>query len=337
MPLARAAATALLASSFWNVTFYPEAIYWLHVPKTGGSSFVVAIYRYACDVPIEAVAAAMDGDCRPPCQAVTTPYPPEERCALVDGMLDGHSPPAFPAHTGRVVSLFRRPAALKASWLAYAALVSTNASYLAECNGGEAPAGENHFFRSQACHAGCEATVEALAALAANLTAGAADAAGARCAFLEAAVPRLLGAQTRLAYGGHFLTASLTDTLLDSGLAAADLLRDHYAFVGMTERFAESICAFHLSLGGPAPDAAAFGVHARRTPESGVDWEAEAERCGQPIGTGVDPADEELYEQAGLALDRTVAAIGRARMEACLALDPSWEPPSGSSFWPPGE
>ena len=125
------------------------AIRWLHIPKTG-STFALAIYAYACpSVNLTQAAALLDGDCSQPMVALTAPFPPTAWCRddlLIDrnagvpqlggggSDLDNHVSPSYPADVGRVVSLFRAPAELKASFLSFlTALVVMEDEYAAPC------------------------------------------------------------------------------------------------------------------------------------------------------------------------------------------------------------
>ena len=103
----------------------------------------------------------------------------------------------------------------------------------------------------------------------------------------------------------------------------AEHLQWAFAFVGDTERYAESVCAMHLSLGGPPTDASELDILARATPKVGIDWVSEGERCGMPVDD--DPTDEAWFELVTKRLDATIAkanAKDHVAMARCLAMAP---------------
>ena len=72
---------------------------WLHIPKAG-SSFINVLWRYACpSAPAELAAYWRSG-----------------RCANVTILFDdAHAPAVYPRDAGKLVGLFRAPAARRAS------------------------------------------------------------------------------------------------------------------------------------------------------------------------------------------------------------------------------
>lgn len=250
----------------------PEPIRWLHIPKAG-SSFVASIYSYACSAPVGEVAALMGGTCGAPCFDVTKSFPPSEFCThlteaaddfgdVVAGpfSVDGHKPPVYPRDMGRVVSLFRTPAALKSSYLEYVVQVGTNLSYAPECFGRTARQSLTAFLseNSWGCHGPATETMtnkiadtymEVLARV--NSTA---DAAGARCQLLDLVVPQIKGGQSRMLRGGSYLKlpGDRHDEESECGASGSlqELVDSSLAFAGDLDRYSESVCAFHLSLTG---------------------------------------------------------------------------------------
>jgi len=321
-------------------------IRWLHIPKTG-SSFVVAIYRYACpSVATDELVTLLEDDCMGPCLTVTVPYPPETYCTGLtsnasdaDGsgtVLDEHFPPVYPRDTGHVVSLFRQQYDIKISLLNFAHELA-NDSYVESCGGSErdAPNWMKAIFRNMLPQTPeGTAVADELSTLAREVFAPNAsnelDSAtldDMRCTFLTGLLPRLQGAQTRMAFGDFFLAinASLNATQppLPTDTAAVESVLDNFAFVGTTERFNESVCAFHLALGGSPPSVDELLVHGRKSTPSGIDWPAEAERCGLPtyLIDDTDP-DAEIYRLVDARLDATIADLEvdmPGAMQACLS------------------
>ena len=100
-------------------------------------------------------------------------------------------------------------------------------------------------------------------------------------------------------------------------------LRDGFAFVGLTEEWAISICLFHAMHGGTCR--AAEFVNSRPGPESGGSFWARrlrAETTAAVAAAGDDPYDEALHEAARR---RFWGDVRRSRLSArkCAAICPS--------------
>ena len=232
---------------------------WLHIPKAS-SSFVAAVYRYACpSVPIDDLAALLEDDCMPP---ITTPYPPTEYCpGFVDPArsINGHPPPKYPEDIGQVASLFRNPTDIKSSFFEWV-VVQADRHHVEECMGME-PTEANSvwqmtaFFNSLGCSDDESSELIRLSKRMVEADLSPMKAATARCDFMAKAVLRLHGGQTRMALGGFYFANSSLDTLgvvLPAETPPTTIVTDFMAFSGKTDRFEESVCAFHLSLGGCA-------------------------------------------------------------------------------------
>lgn len=142
------------------------------------------------------------------------------------------------------------------------------------------------------------------------------EASEARCRLLSIAAPALKGGQSRAARGGMYLfPPDAPHAPTPSRVGVTELVDNYFAFIGDTDRYIESVCAFHLTMGGP-PAVPEEVVDARQTPSSGIDWVAEGQRCGFPIDD--DPDDELLFALARAKLDGAIAAAGH-RFDECMA------------------
>ena len=322
------------------------AIRWLHIPKTG-STFAIAIYAYACPaVNITEAAQLLEDDCSQPMVAMTGPFPPSAWCSdelLIDrnsgrpqlggggSDLDNHISPIYPDDVGLVVSLFREPAELKASFLSFMTnLVVSEEAYAVPCG-----VDANDFLETCAsddlAQAGPAAVPlpTALIGFAAQVMGDGGEAADARCELLAYAVPRLRGGQARMALNGSgYLGSDAEAAQLEGGgtpewaadeAAVWERMREYLAFAGLTGRFADSVCAFQLAF-GLAPQRAAASAHARSTPDLGIDWQEEGERCGYALDD--DPLDGWVYQAATRMLEETIEEIEATQpgaMAACSA------------------
>ena len=95
-------------------------------------------------------------------------------------------------------------------------------------------------------------------------------------------------------------------------------LEHSFAFAGDLARYEESVCAMHLSLGGP-PATAAELVDSRTTPDMGIDWVAEGARCSVPIDD--DELDARWFALVQRHLDAAVVrANATGAMGRCLTM-----------------
>ena len=141
------------------------------------------------------------------------------------------------------------------------------------------------------------------------------------CAALKLAVPALKGGQSRMISGQGYLSDEgpmCTEPSECDEMVVAHL-NEKVAFVGLTERYEESVCAFHLSMGGPTTHPAELSTNARSSLVSGIDWHAETKRCNV-TSLDNDLADSALFLASQRRLDETIADIEKRQpgaMEAC--------------------
>lgn len=269
------------------------AIQWLHIPKTG-TSFVNTIYRYACsDIPVDATVG-----CEPPVLGLTFPYPPDQFCmgGFVDtARVNGHPPAQYPEDNGHIVSMFRNTIDRKISHLDYWVVTASNDTYINECVADVVGAvdGVQGFGRS--CWGGGESNdIHAASAFTlARQVLGDALGGPAKCGFLKAVLPSLTGCSSKMVIGRH--CCDIRDGITEAHLARR--MPSAFAFVGLTEHWAESVCLFHLLLGGDTLLPVEF-MDVRPTPKTGIDWLAEAKACGTAELLVEDPLDDALYDMA---------------------------------------
>ena len=269
-------------------------ISWLHVPKTG-SSFGLAVYLHACQpLPSD---ISLDRD-HPPIKDLTTPFPPEQYCAggFVDtSRLDGHCAAQWPQDDGRLVSIFRDPYSQKLSMLRF---IYSEFNTTSEEDG-------SLFYWSLLGHGGQQlrfsqskaSIVSTLVNLTSALIASGTEAhtKEARCHFLKFVLPRLRGCQSKM-LSGHLGCLSLADDTPNPPasdphhrqvptIASVSRSLSKMAFIGLTERWAESVCLFHRQLHSAPTKQLPWAVEfsdtrpTRSTAEE-IDWAVESKRCG---------------------------------------------------------
>ena len=237
-------------------------VHWLHIPKTG-SSFGTTLYHWGCPrIPHDAYA-----DDGAPIVRLTQKYPRARRkwCDrdAFSGNLNGHEPLRYPQQRGRTLALFRAPDRRLASECAALDTEFRRAFGASEA----APPGvspgvqqrtmrhmhsrrtehrngsiyANTFLREfLQSHGLSHAAIEALRI--------AWNAHRAIPVSVCAAQAGMRGCQTKMVLG---VPCSAPYTLNASLFAeAARRVRRHFLFVGLTERFDESICLFHVRFGG---------------------------------------------------------------------------------------
>ena len=225
---------------------WPLPVAWLHPPKTG-STFGLTVYRHACsDIPANATVG-----CLPPIAGLTRRFPVAKHCAggfTSARRVDLHPPSNPHEDHGRLLAMLRAPAAQKASLLSFVLKLATDAEY------------------DRRCSVVCEApmTTSGLPPAVAREACAAARA-GRLQHLMELVLPPMRGCQAKMLHGTPCLRRSNASELDRLQPLTATRVPSAFAFVGVTERWAESVCLFHfLREGGIRPVAAEF-VNSRPT------------------------------------------------------------------------
>ena len=263
------------------------ALRWLHVPKTG-STFQNTVFHWACP------GLPADAGYGPGARAVNFArlYDAKKRLnatvcdRLIDATLPGH-PPATEDALDRTVAMFRRPA----QRLLSAHRDRRHADGFQDKD--KAPNWRELDALGYARHPG-------IAGCATRMLLGA------KCAHVH----------THRSDHPRVQTAFARAMKADLPVARAKMAVRRLAFVGLQERWAESVCLFHAMLGG-APHKVEFAVaHTarRRGPfDQGRPLEPMVYDEGR-LGGFVDAADEAVYAEAA----RVFAANLRAFAPACV-------------------
>jgi len=332
---------------------------WIHVPKTA-SSFANTVYRFGC-MDIDATTNITGDDY--PIAEFTSQYPPEQFCTngpLMDvGALNAHQPWLNPV-PGALVTMLREPLAQKISLLEFQ-LQQANSSGPGGCITFWTSLANNytHSCTSSWCHLSeaetsaieqiCDAQMDAGNTL--NYTgahtpgseyyAPALD--DGRCKWLASILPRIVGCQSKMTVFGEACLQHHEVAVSQAGSRARYIKKSAaalFAFAGLTERYNESVCAFHQVMGpmrstygtGNAPIPAEF-AHGRAVEPSGIDWLAQADSCST-ASTGDlrsllenDVADNALYEVAEAVYDSQLdrmRASSREKLHAYEACVQQW-------------
>lgn len=213
-----------LSHSSWHL---PVA--WMHAPKTG-SSFGLTVYRHACKgIPVDITVG-----CGPPINALTRQFPMRRYCRggfISFQRIGGHRPLAMMEDYGHVLSMFREPFAQKASMLAFVYKMARDRAYCRRC--GVTPEGP---LRSSGMPV----------ALSSEGVAAARN--GYHRVLMRVILPRMQGCQTKMIFGFPCLAEVSQRQWNDMLLNVANFVPAAFAFIGLVERWAESICMFHILL-----------------------------------------------------------------------------------------
>ena len=202
---------------------------WLHPPKTG-SSFGLTVYRHACaHIPEDA-----DVGCLPPIFGLTQPFPIRQHC--VGGFtssyrVDMHHPSNLIEDYGRLLAMLRAPELQKASLLSFVEKLATDSNYTHQCSVVcEAPmttSGLPEAVARQACEAARSRK---------------------KLELMQLVLPFMRGCQAKMLHGYPCFHPMATPELEAMQRLTAARVPGAFAFVGLTERWVESICLFHFLL-----------------------------------------------------------------------------------------
>ena len=329
-----------------------NAVRWIHIPKTG-SSFGSTIYRHGCTNIDDTTYITGDNY---PIKEFTMAYPPSTYCKgglLEYKTVDGHHPSIEGQNS--LVTLFREPSSIKKSFLDFTIQEQRRAWAKGDTT---ANASTWTFYASMFATVGNTAEAHATPRDGAITTAlinslvdkqyAAAKARGpvdaARCPWLHEVLPRSVGCQSKMTIFNEGCLDNKA-TALEGTARAVNVTRDlptrlTGGFAGLTERFNETVCAFHqymaphrsnyavptnygtLAPHGSQPIDAQF-VHARSSDPSEIDWIKQTEACGGNLRSylDTDPADEALYAGAQRAFDAQIASLTgtkRRDYESCV-------------------
>ena len=311
-------------------------ITWLHVPKTG-STFGNTVYRMACFN----ISDDAEVGCAAPIHNLTHRFPTAEHC--VGGFVDNHrvnyhQPLRWSVDAGRVVTILRNPLSLKESFLAYAQkLVVRAEEERARCG-----VQFDGLLGSSGFHGNLEGLRTAFASLLhenISLPGRGGGANGSMAeeeeddddrktknhAAMELLMPltaRLQGCQVKMVLGKKCLWSSEGSGrpfLREQHVVKAVHRLKQFAFVGIFERWEDSIELLHERLESPFPILPQEIIARRKTdPHKKQRFEALLQRAGP------DRADRALYEAATvrfegeLELLRLEGASGRGDGEAAV-------------------
>lgn len=272
----------------------------------------------------------MDED-HAPIQPLTSDYPPRRYCtggfANAD-TIDGH-PPADHQYRGKFVGLFREPVALKVSLFGYIRRMigsSSGSGYLAR------------WFLQSMMDPGRARELVDMAVATRNATAGSAQ----RCAYVRGVLERMQGGMSKMVAFGEYLldlpherrhadnsdgsAPHTVDGLMRVlGGGAPQSTRDAkgeageeplFLFMGLTERWEESVCLFHAvartdmaSNGGLPVPLQLANTRPNHQEEEDVGLEEEASVCGLTKLLSEDELDAALYSHAARTFTQQLATV----------------------------
>ena len=213
---------------------WPLPIAWLHPPKTG-SSFGLTVYRHACS----GIPADADVGCHPPIFGLTRRYPVLEHCHggfTSPSRVDMHEPANLTQDYGRLLAMIRRPAEQKASLLSFVRKMATDAAYASRCGVAcEAPMTTSGLPRAVAAQA-CKAARRQQ-----------------ELRLMELVLPFIRGCQAKMLHGMHCFSKIAPADLDGIQTLTVQRVPGAFAFAGLTDRWADSICLFHFLREGRRP------------------------------------------------------------------------------------
>ena len=269
-------------------------IRWLHIPKAG-TSFGLAVYRYACSIPPTAhIPSPLECSTLPDshpwrrsnvCKehifklenALTESFPPHQHCAHLTMPFNGHGP-AAPSDAGSLAAMFRSPLRRAMSTL----------EMMREHSRRGAPAW--NFFKAtggSSCGSGrkglcCPGLIESSPE---NTSLRDFYRLGGVC---------VAGCQTKMVLG-HGCHAPVRLGGDDIKMACGMVLSNvHFRFVGVTEKWADSIALFHATHGGAVASAELENSRPTR--------ERDAVEATMSWAHPNEAADEQLFECAQLRM-----------------------------------
>jgi len=262
---------------------------WLHVPKTG-STFGLVVYRYACAIPPTAHIPSVEECNTLPAQhpwkksnvchdpeyalewALQESYPPKLHCTHLVLPFAGHAPVSL-ADLGKVVTILRHPVARATSLLKMLRYQEQRGfapwKFVLHAHG----VGPMH-----AMHESCNHLLEQNAS---STTLEMMFARGAPC---------ISGVQTKMVIGrpfNHHIQLREDDVKAACALVTTSSL---FAFVGLMEKWNESLTLFHATFGGKVVPAEM--VNTRPTERA----TGRAENPDDALSEQLEPFDSVLYE-----------------------------------------
>ena len=304
-------------------------IQWLHVPKTG-STFGLTAYRHACNGP-EELDSSLGVDCSRPIYSLTTKAEPSRYCVggfVNASRLNDHPPAVLGDDWGHLVNMFRSPPQHKASMLEYVLRYWSDGAYLERCG---LPSSDSARLQRTRMLLQKMFGLDAAATEQALLLMGRGHERRSLCAWMGLLLRHMRGCQAKMIAGQQCLQPLGPQQAAQTARLVAQAMPEAFKFVGLVERWPESVCLMHQQLRSRNPPSPYEFINSRPSlPPRGVaaqwnDWakekidvRAEADKCGLVPLIDTDDLDDPVYERAVDIFDAELVPH-RASVQRCVA------------------